>query len=170
MKKQKEIPFLNAYSRKRNALLVKAISEQSPTSLEERIAQVERLKKQTDDNLKKNVVHTEPVKAPDGTGRNTVQWSVWSKAPESGFGHGIQYHDRERQLNDSLVAFIRGFSWRHSHSAIVQGYHIQPDAITTADVIAEMKQRVEQLVAEREMHVRGENTNITSRITTHGNC
>ena len=163
MTKPKKTQFLNAYHQKRSARLVKAIAAQPPMSREEVIAQVEMLKRQKDDFLRQNVVQTDPV-----TGQ--IEWSMWSKAPgvSGSLGHGVHYHDSAREPDDTVVAFIRGFGWQRSF-ATVQGFYIQPDAITSAEVIADLKQRIEALVAAREQHYRPE-TWITDRICARGNC
>ncbi len=162
MTKPKKTQFLNAYHQKRSARLVKAIAAQPPMSREEVIAQVEMLKRQKDDFLRQNVVQTDPV-----TGQ--IEWSMWSKAPgvSGSLGHGVHYHDMARDPDDTVVAFIRGFGWLRG--ATIKGYYIRPDAITSSAVIAELKQKIEALVAAREQHYRPE-TWITDHICAAGNC
>ena len=163
MTKPKKTPLLNAYHQKRNARLVKAIAAQPPMSRDEVIAQVEMLKRQKDDFLRQNVVQTDPI-----TGQ--IEWSMWSKAPgaSGSLGHGVHYHDTAREPDDSVVALIRGFGWLRS-AITVQGFYIRPDATTSSVVIAELKQKIEALVAAREQHYRPE-TWITNRIYARGNC
>ena len=120
------------------------------------------MNQQKDNFLRQNVVQTDPV-----TGQ--IEWSMWSKAPgvSGSLGHGIHYHDSAREPDDTVVAFIRGFGWLRG--VTVKGYYIRPDAITSLAVIAELKQKIEALVAAREQHYRPE-TWITDRICARGNC
>lgn len=164
MKKTKPIPLLNAYHRKQSAISVARNLAQPPMSAEECMAQMDRMKRQKDEYLQQNVVQTDPV-----TG--SIQWSMWSKAPDGGFslGHGVHYHDAARAGQETdVVAFIRGFRWLREDE-IIQGYYIRADAITSAEVITDLKQRIEALVAKRERHFRPE-TQITDRICARGNC
>ena len=122
----------------------------------------QRLKTQ---GLEKYVIQTE---APSGT----IQWSMWSQAPDAdhGLGHGVHYHDTARDPSQDLVAFIPGFAWlRSPPGTIVSGYYLQPDAITTPEVMAEIKKTIETLVAARERHFYPK-TQITDRIYARGNC
>ncbi len=156
--------LMNDYHRKQSALLVKEIAKQPPMSSEECVAQAARHRRQTSEHLQKNVVLTEPVSG-------LVQWSMWSKAPENSFGlgHGIHYHDSFRDSDHDIVAFIRGFRWKHCPGTTAHGYYIQPDAITPAEVIAELKGKIEELLAAREQHYYPA-TWITGRFCARGNC
>jgi hypothetical protein len=122
--------------------------------------QYHEIRRQTDERLRQPVIHDDPLK-----GR--FQWSMWSRLPD-GFGHGISYHDIYRP-NSGLVAFIRGFGWKNDPESIIQGYYLQPDAITPAAVIEELKLKVEELLTARVQHFRPE-TMITARIQAGGNC
>lgn len=97
---------------------------------------------------------------------------MWSQAPDNGFslGHGVHYHDTLRNPELNVVAFLRGFAWqRTSESQTTRGYYIQPDATTTPEIIAELKKKIESLVAAKERHYYPE-TYITDRIYARGNC
>jgi len=133
---------------------------QPPMSSKEFTKQYYEIRRQTDERLRQTVIHDDPLK-----GR--FQWSMWSRLPD-GYGHGIRYHDICRP-NNGLVAFIRGFGWKNDSKSIIQGYYIRPDAITSADVIADLKQKIEVLVAGQVQHFRPE-TWITDRILAAGNC
>ena len=164
MKKPKAYPLLNAYHMKRSAESVARNLAQPPRTIEQCLAQHERMQQQKAEYLQKNVVHTDPV-----TG--LIQWSMWSAAPDGGFslGHGVHYHDSARsgQKND-VVAFIR--RWRQREPGeIIQGYYIRPDESTSAELIADLKQKIEALVAGQVQHFRPE-TWITDRICARGNC
>jgi hypothetical protein len=138
---------------------------QRPMTTEEIYRQMDAMRRRKEAFLNMNVIRTEPVSGK-------IQWSVWSEAPcESfGLGHGIHYHDIVRSGND-VVAFIRGFAWRRSNQ-IACGYHIQPDAVTTQEVIDEMKKCIEKLICDGTTHYRwiDENCQITPRIYARGNC
>jgi hypothetical protein len=92
---------------------------------------------------------------------------MWSRLPD-GYGHGIRYHDVCRP-NNGLVAFIRGFEWKNDSKSIIQGYYLRPDAITSAEVIAELKLKIEALITARELRFRSEPW-LTDRIYAGGNC
>jgi hypothetical protein len=164
MKKPKTYPLLNACHRRQSALAVAEMNTQPPRTTEQCLAQYERMQKQKAEYLQKNVVQTDSA-----TG--LIQWSMWSEALDSGFslGHGVHYHDsfRAAQEND-VVAFIRRWR-RRDPGEIIQGYYIRPDAITSAEVIAELKQKIEVLVAGQVQHFRPE-TWLTDRIYAAGNC
>ena len=98
-------------------------------------------KRQKDEYLQKNVIHTDP---PAGC----IQWHMWSHAPDNGFslGHGVHYHDVRRPGDTDVVALIRGFAWqRKDWQGVVTGYYLQPDAITTPEIITELKQKIDAL-------------------------
>jgi hypothetical protein len=127
--------------------------------------QAMNLQRQRDEFLKKNVIGTDPA-------GDLIQWSMWSAVPgDSGsLGHGVHYHDTARSDENDIVAFIRGFAWRHNgFRRTVQGYYIPPDAITTQEIMTSLKQRIEALVAAREIHYYPQ-TWITDRIYARGNC
>ena len=85
--------------------------------------------------------------------RSRVEWHEWSVAPSSGsdLGHGIHFHDTHRSGRNNLVSFVEGFEWLRSRSAAVQGYHIKPNDVTTARVLASMKRRIERMVADQQV-------------------
>lgn len=92
--------------------------------------------------LQKNVIHTGPISG-------VIQWSMWSQAPDNGFslGHGVHVHDTARTSEVNVVAFLHKFEWRHKgHGKTIWGYYIQPDAITTPEILAEVKLKLEALV------------------------
>ena len=85
--------------------------------------------------------------------RPKVQWHESSDFHRDwgDFGHGIHFHDTQKRRGKDLVAFIESFEWLHSRSAVVQGYHVKPDIITTGRVLSAMKRRIEQLVASQDL-------------------
>ena len=101
----------------------------------------------------------EPVNQPK------VQWHESSAYPNDwgNFGHGIHFHDNQQGHGKDLVAFIEGFEWLRSRSAVVQGYHVKPNTITTTRVLSAMKRRIEQIVASQVF--KGDE-NISGRIST----
>ena len=107
---------MNAYHRKQSALVAAHVAAQPLRSVEECLKQYEDMRRQKHEYLQQNVVQTDPV---DGM----IQWSMWSRAPDGGLGHGAHYHDLFRTDNN-LVAFNRGFAWKRDQHAIVQGYYI----------------------------------------------
>ena len=136
-------------------------NQQQPRTLEDSRKQYDAIRRQTDSFLKKNVIQTDPIEG-------IIQWSMWSKAPDIGYsmGHGVHYHDVARQPENDVVAFIPRFG---GPPGVRQGYYIQPDAITPADFITDLKQIVERRVAAREPQTWRE-TWITDRIYARGNC
>jgi len=134
-------------------------------SVAECLAQYERIKRQKDEYLQTKVVHTDPV-----TG--LIQWSMWSAAPglSGSLGHGVHYHDSARVGQETdVVAFIRGFGWLRGSGGVTRGYYIRPDAITSAEAITDLKQKIEALVTARTQHFRPE-TWLSDRIYAYGNC
>ena len=165
MKKPKPQALLNAYHRKRNAESLARNQAQPPMTQEQWLKQYNEMKRQKAEYLQKNVIQTDPISGP-------IQWSKWSAAPDGGFslGHGVHYHDSARSGHgNDVVAFIRGFRWLRESGEVIQGYYVRPDAITSAEVIADLKARIEVLVATQERHFRPE-TWITDRICAGGNC
>jgi hypothetical protein len=82
-----------------------------------------------------------------------IVWREWDHPPSRGlFGHGVQFLDCEIESEDnSLVAFLDGFEWRHGFSNEVIIYCIRPNTRTPQDVLSNMKKRVEAILAEREI-------------------
>lgn len=137
-------------------------ADQQPNrTLEDCRKQYDDLRRQKDNFLKKNVIQTDPVEG-------IIQWSMWSTAPGTSgtLGHGVHYHDVARLPENDVVAFIQH---RMGRLGIKQGFYIQPDAITTTDVIVDLKQIIEKRVAAREPQTFRE-TWITDRIYARGNC
>ncbi len=135
--------------------------DQQPRTLEDCRKQYDDIRRQTDNFLKKNVVQTDPVEG-------IIQWSMWSTAPgtSGSLGHGVHYHDVARLPENDVVAFIQH---RMGRPGIQQGYYIQPDAVTPAEFMADLKQIIEKRVASREPQTHRE-TWITDRIYARGNC
>jgi hypothetical protein len=135
--------------------------DQQPRTFEDCRKQYDDIRRQTDNFLKKNVIQTDPVEG-------IIQWSMWSTAPGASgtLGHGFHYHDVARQPENDLVAFVQ--YGQGPASGIWQGYYIQPDAITTPDVIIGLKQIIEKLFVARELQIFRE-TWITDRICARKN-
>ena len=101
--------------------------------------------------------------------QSRVVWHEWSKVPAEGgaFGHGIHFHDGKQKPEADLVGFIEGFDWLHKRGVNVTGFHIKANSVTTILVLAAMKRRVEQMVANQQMVGDGM---ISRRIHAIGNC
>jgi hypothetical protein len=83
-----------------------------------------------------------------------IQWHQWTTPPADdggGLGHGVHFHDIKQAPEHDLVGFIDGFEWFHGRSAVVCGYHIKPNSVTTARVLAAMKRRIEVMVAGKQV-------------------
>jgi hypothetical protein len=83
-----------------------------------------------------------------------IEWTVWPEHPKDLLYDGVEYRDLHRQKGDYVVAFICGYSswlWRPLE-APVQGFHIVPDAITTAEDLAVFKSLIEDNVRRRVQH------------------
>ena len=102
-------------------------------------------------------------------GHSIVQWHESSAYPRAWgcFGHGVHYHDKLLHSENDLVAFIEDFEWLRSRSAVVQGYHVKPNTVTTARVLSAMKRRIEQMVASQDLVGDGK---ISRRIYAIANC
>lgn len=111
----------------------------------------------------------DPIKSHPIENNPKVLWHESSAYPDDwgSFGHGIHFHDSHQRRGKDLVAFIEGFEWLHSRSAVVQGYHVKPDSITTDGVLSAMKRRIEQIVSSQEFKGVGK---ISRRISAIANA
>jgi hypothetical protein len=104
------------------------------------------------------------------TAYNTVVWEI-VKWPEmltfDGGGHGVQFHDIKRPRRHAIVAFIEGFDWSRSKPVIVRGVHLEPNEITTEDLIEEMKAAILKGINDPNWHFVGP---ISRRIDGYANC
>jgi hypothetical protein len=75
-------------------------------------------------------------------------WCGWEKnlRPETRFslGHGLCVYDQKRKKRDRLIGFVEGYGWYHGTSDTVMIYTIEPDDITTADVLRQFKKLLEE--------------------------
>jgi len=82
-----------------------------------------------------------------------IHWQEWPNCPSDGgdCGDGIHFHDTRQPRRQNLVAFVEGFEWLRNPSASVKGYHIKPNAVTTARVLGAMKRRIERMIADQSV-------------------
>lgn len=99
--------------------------------------------------------------------KNTIVWRQWRKIPP--LGHGVHFHDNHAPSYADLIGFIEGFDWLRQQGVVVKGYHIKPNAVTTAEVIETMKQLLNERVAVQDDSFIGQ-AQITERISSCGNC
>lgn len=78
---------------------------------------------------------------------------VWQECDEIRDGHGVVLYDKSRPdtcRHGQNIAYIEGYEFRHALARgarlPLKGYCIKPDAITTVDIIDEMKYRIEELM------------------------
>jgi hypothetical protein len=98
-----------------------------------------------------------------------VQWHESSVYPQEwgDFGHGIHFHDTRQRTHQDLVAFIEGFKWQRNRSAVVKGFHVKANNVTTARVLSTLKRHIERMVANQEA---GKDGMISRRIRACVNC
>ncbi len=71
-------------------------------------------------------------------------WRTWTESPsEDSLGHGILIYDRERDRSNQIIAFVEGYEWYHGLSETVLIHVMEPDTITTSEIIDELKQTLE---------------------------
>jgi len=81
-----------------------------------------------------------------------IRWHEWTVVPDfHEFGHGVHFHDIEKNRDCSLVAFLDSYEWLHGNPPEVVINCIKPDAITTQKVLDAMKVKVEQLVRSKNI-------------------
>jgi hypothetical protein len=81
----------------------------------------------------------------------SIEWRVLEDPGSFPSGHGIGLFDSERPASDGLIAFVDGFDWYHGFSDTAVVYCIPPDDLTPANVIACMKQLVEERLQKRSL-------------------
>jgi hypothetical protein len=81
-----------------------------------------------------------------------IIWQEWTVVPDfHKFGHGIHFHDKRKERDASLVAFLDGYEWLHGNPPEVVIYCIKPDAITLPRVLNAMKAKVEELLPSKSI-------------------
>lgn len=84
-----------------------------------------------------------------------IIWKEWQITPEAGsLGHGIHFHDKKRNRESDLIAFVDGFHWLHELSCDVVIYCIKPDATTDTQTLGAMKNEIEQYVCSKNISPR----------------
>jgi hypothetical protein len=100
-----------------------------------------------------------------------IIWNEWTVVPDfHHFGHGIHFHDKKKEWESGLVAFVEGYSWLHGNPPEVLVNCIKPDSITTPKVLNAMKVKIEELLRSKRIpkHMLLESM-ITRRILAHIN-
>jgi hypothetical protein len=73
-----------------------------------------------------------------------ITWQTWTNNPSPGdLGHGLCIFDRNRQHDDRIIAFVEGYAWYHGCSENVIIYSIKPDAITTTEILQDLRKILE---------------------------
>ena len=81
-----------------------------------------------------------------------IVWQIWSReTPQGALGHGIEFHDRRRPDDNTLIGFIDGFGWLHGTQENVRIYHIQPDGFSSESTIRAMKRYAKSIIASKRV-------------------
>jgi len=94
-------------------------------------------------------------------------WQTWTNPPpKDSLGHGLCFFDLERKSRENIIAFVEGYEWYHGFSDTVLIYIIEPDEITPAEVLEELKQKLERSLKPKDFP----HGMLTSRIRVWANA
>ena len=103
------------------------------------------------------------------TGQLEIIWKIFTNKDgerNQGFGHGIEFHDMNRSLDDKVVAFLDGFKWYYDNPNQVSVYCIEPDTISNKEVVDNLKEQITKIVFQKELF----EGMVNNRIFAKPNC
>jgi hypothetical protein len=81
-----------------------------------------------------------------------IVWIEWTTTTDSlTLGHGVCFHDRKREREEDLVAFVDGFEWLHGNPRQVTIRCIKTDKLTTSRTLNAFKRVIEDYVRRKEV-------------------
>jgi hypothetical protein len=96
-----------------------------------------------------------------------IYWEQWPIDHRNVGGHGIEFHDINREPGDSIIAFVDGFKWFRGELNEVIVYCKEPDDVTSEEIYVILKENIVRTIINKEIPLL---LQINSRIYANSNC
>lgn len=78
-----------------------------------------------------------------------IIWKDMREFRDRGFGHGIEFHDTQRDNDNPVAAFLDGFGWYRGEEEHAIVYCINPDQYTGAEALDELKIKIHKIIESK---------------------